>query len=307
MFVEQIPINKIKLPKFLLRPVLENSVRFEELKDSMRDIGLLQPITVRPIGEWFEVIVGNHRFHSAKALHWETIPCIIREATDEQVLVWQIQENAIGVETEPIQYAVQIERLMQNNPDLTISRLSVMLRKSPKWISNVLSLTKLKEPYRKMVQRSELKLQAAYELAHLPRVLQDQYIKPALTLPLKELVPLIRGAIKEYRQAIHDGVITSWVERLKPVPYLRLYREIVSEWEKPTEAVQIMKTEGCETLLDAWKSALAWCLHYTTDDLVEQERIISSRQRKQERAEESRKKAREKLRILRKKHEGLDF
>ncbi len=291
-----IPLDNIRPPKFLLRPVRRDSVRYAELLDSIQAFGLLQPIMVRPVDAEYEVVFGNHRYTCCKQLHLETIDCIIRELSDSDVLCMQLQDNAIRVETQPIEYAVQLERLMEQSPDLTVPKLALLIKKSPEWISKVLMLRNLHADIKQHLRRGELKLTVAYELARLPKNIQTDYLSIVLVRPATETIPLIRARLKEYREAAHRGFIQDWVDRIEPYPYLRKFIEIVNEFKTPSEAGQVLQATDAKTVFDAWKAALAWVLHLDPSGCVEQQRLIDKRQATVQRAAEKRIKDREKLR-----------
>ena len=304
----EIALENIRPPRYILRPVKKHTVAYLELIDSIKDSGLWQPIFVRPLEDGsYEIVDGYYRFTCYKQLHFETIPCFIRELTDHEVLSVQIQTNAIRAETQPVEFAVQIERLMQAHPDLSLPKLSIMLRKSEGWISKTLSLRKLRSKYQTMVKRSELRLMQAYELARLPQALQDNYINEAIKLPAVDFVKLVRRELKEYREAVHRGHIQKWVDRIKPVPYLRPFQALASEHANPREAGPVLIKMAAKSAMDGWKACLAWVLHYDPDGLAEQEEMIEARRQRVLSAELRRQKSRERLKVLREQHEGIVF
>lgn len=83
----------------------------EELARSIRDHGLINPITVRPVYDdvhpnirsWYEVVAGNRRFKAAQIADLEQVPCIVRELTDDQVLDIQIDENLHRQDVPPLE------------------------------------------------------------------------------------------------------------------------------------------------------------------------------------------------------------
>ena len=77
--IEDVDIYKIKSPEFLHRiPITE------DLYDSIKEKGLLQPIIVRPVDNYFEIVAGNRRFESCKKLGWKKIICHIVELDDKE-------------------------------------------------------------------------------------------------------------------------------------------------------------------------------------------------------------------------------
>ena len=95
---EFLPVAVLREPKNKLRIVDKESVAYLELRDSIRDHGILQPLLVRPVEGGYEIIEGLYRIRVPRRVGLEKVPCIIREATDDEVLVLQLQANAISPE-----------------------------------------------------------------------------------------------------------------------------------------------------------------------------------------------------------------
>lgn len=300
MELQIIPLELIKPPRYILRPVLKATVAYQEMLDSIRDNGLWQPILVRPVGHYYEVVDGFYRFSCCKDLRFKMIPCIIRIITDDEILWIQIQTNAIRPETKPVEFLAQIESIMQRYPDLNIPRLSILLRKSIPWLENILSLKRLRPKYLEVVKSGNISLTNAYELARLPKALQDSFIEPAIKLPVKDFKRLVRTEVKKYREKIHRSFLEDR-DRIKPVPYFRRYWEVVNEYEKPSIAGKILEQAKAKTIFEAWKACLSWVLHLDSDALIEQEKMIEKRKEQEDQAIKRRKQDRRKLEQLRKK------
>lgn len=92
--VQEIPIDRIKMPKFSLRPLDQTKVN--ELVQSIRNQGLLQPITVRPVADGFELVFGLHRLEAYKKLAIdgpETIAAYVRSVNDTDAFLMAEIEN----------------------------------------------------------------------------------------------------------------------------------------------------------------------------------------------------------------------
>jgi ParB/RepB/Spo0J family partition protein len=302
MDLKYIEPNKIRQPKYLLRPVRKHSVEYQEMLDSIRDHGLWQPILVRPLRNGqYEVVEGNWRLNCCKQLRFETVPCVIRKLTDDEVLLAQLQANGIRPETTPVEFAERLEQIMRRQPDLTVPKLAQMIRKSPQWIRRVLRLTNLKSTYSQMTRRGEIPLESAAALARLPQASQDAFIQQAVTMPVKEFVKLANAEVKRYREASKNGYIEGLrVNQEQPVPYLRKVPEIRAEFSKPAAAGPVLLKTKAQSPLDGWKACMAWILHMDPESLEEQEQMIVARRDQQRRAEERRKLERQQLRELRK-------
>ena len=198
---EFLPVAVLREPKNKLRIVDKESVAYLELRDSIRDHGILQPLLVRPVEGGYEIIEGLYRLTGAKEVGLEKVPCLIREATDDEVLVLQLQANAISPDTQLAEYAQQLKKLMQRDPNMTKRELACLIRKSPQWISKCLDLTRLLRNIQVMVDRGEIPAENAYMLAKIPRSMQMDYVDRAKIMPRKEF----RSFGGSLREAVHGG------------------------------------------------------------------------------------------------------
>ena len=98
-----------------------NSSRVDELAESMREIGLLNPICVKPAKHYrgaaqidaFDIVAGNHRYQAALKLKWSEIDCIVLEMDDLHAELAEIDENLIRCPLTPAQEAAAIFRRKQ--------------------------------------------------------------------------------------------------------------------------------------------------------------------------------------------------
>ena len=90
--VRQLPIDSISPQRYELRKLDPKTV--EDLERSIRAVGLLQPIMVRPRDSGrFEVVFGNHRLLACEATDLHTIPALVRETTAQEAFLLQVTEN----------------------------------------------------------------------------------------------------------------------------------------------------------------------------------------------------------------------
>jgi ParB/RepB/Spo0J family partition protein len=303
MDLAHVDIKLIHPPKFMLRPVRTASIEYAEMLDSIRDNGVLQPILVRRLdnGE-YEVVEGNWRFTCCTQLRMETIPCLIRDMSDDQVKVTQLVANGIRPETSPVEFSERLAQFLHNNPDMTVPMMAVLIRKSPQWIRNILRLTKLRAEYSLMVRRGEIPLTSACILARLPPEYQDTLIQKAQTLTTKEFNKLAHSELKRLREASRNAYINNHpVNQPKPVPNLRRFVELRSEFERPTAAGPTLLKMAAKTAMDGWSSCMAWIMHMDPDSLVDQEKMVEDRRNVELRAVERRRKERRALQKLREK------
>ena len=95
--MEVIVVPDIELKKIQpnrLNPRLEfTKAGLDELTDSIKQVGLLEPIIVRPIGDMYEVVVGERRYRAAQQAGLDKVPVIIRDYTDDQIMGLNLIEN----------------------------------------------------------------------------------------------------------------------------------------------------------------------------------------------------------------------
>lgn len=118
----------------------EESLR--ELANSIKELGVIQPITVRKIGENFQLVSGERRFRASKFIGNKTIPAYIRTANDQEMLEMALVENIQRKNLDPIEVALSYQRLI-DEIQLTQEELSVRVGKKRSTVTNYLRLLKL--------------------------------------------------------------------------------------------------------------------------------------------------------------------
>ncbi|MCA9073331.1 MAG: ParB/RepB/Spo0J family partition protein, partial [Planctomycetaceae bacterium] len=263
---QDIALSQIDPPIALLRMVDKGSVEYLELHDSVADVGYLCSISVRPTPGTpgrYQIIDGVHRYSVGVDLGFETIPAIIKEnVTDEDVLLMQLQGNAVGKETEPIEYASRLRRILHSNPSMTLAELGGKINKSAAWVKNRLSLLRLKAQYHKYVDRGEMPLGSALMLSKLPPRFQPDFVERALLLPAKDFKRIAAQAITEYRESVQQGKLESLTEKdWQPKPYLRPLNRVCRERDERLNGSLVIMKEGCQTPLDGFYAAIDWVLN----------------------------------------------
>ncbi|MBR4883441.1 MAG: ParB/RepB/Spo0J family partition protein [Bacteroidales bacterium] len=120
-----------------------NLEAIEELSQSIKLLGLIQPITVRPIGEGqYQIISGERRYHASKLAGIKTIPAYIRETDDNGMLEMAIVENIQREDLDAIEVAVSFQRLI-DECNLTQEAMADRVGKKRATVTNYLRLLKL--------------------------------------------------------------------------------------------------------------------------------------------------------------------
>ncbi|MFM1878359.1 MAG: hypothetical protein RLZZ241_1225 [Bacteroidota bacterium] len=120
-----------------------NEEALEELADSIRELGLIQPITVRKLGfNRYQLVSGERRYRASKRIGLETIPAYIRLANDQESLEMALVENIQRQDLDPVEIALSYERLI-DEIGLTQELLSKRVGKKRSTITNYIRLLKL--------------------------------------------------------------------------------------------------------------------------------------------------------------------
>ena len=139
----------------------------EELADSIRSQGIIQPLIVRPQGEKYEIIAGERRFRAAQLAGLSQVPVIIRHIPDEAAIAIALIENIQRENLNPIEEASAFDRLIAEF-GMTHQQVAEAVGKSRASVSNLLRLLVLPEEVRTMLERGQLEMGHARTLITLP-------------------------------------------------------------------------------------------------------------------------------------------
>ena len=164
-------INEIEIDKIVANP---NQPRREfapealkELADSIREIGIIQPITLRKLDdETYQIIAGERRFRASQLAGLTTIPAYIRTADDENVMEMALIENIQREDLNAVEIALAYQHLMEEY-NLTQERLSERVGKKRATITNYLRLLKLPAPIQMGLQKKQIDMGHARALVTL--------------------------------------------------------------------------------------------------------------------------------------------
>jgi len=138
----EIPISSISPNPKQPRQVFDEEA-LEELKASIREVGLLQPIVVREVGpDKYELVMGERRWRAAQAVGRETIPAIVRDTRDDAMLRDALLENIHRVNLNPLEEASAYQQLLEEF-GVTHEELARRIGRSRPQISNTIRLLNL--------------------------------------------------------------------------------------------------------------------------------------------------------------------
>ena len=147
--LKNIAIDEIKPNENQPRKTFDQD-KIAELADSIKEHGVIQPIVVRPFGEFYEIVAGERRWRAAREAGLKDLPCVVRELSDEENMLFAIIENMQREDLNPVEEAEGLERMISSF-GLTQEEVSKSVGKSRPYITNSLRLLKLPEEIRNMM------------------------------------------------------------------------------------------------------------------------------------------------------------
>ncbi|WP_226643912.1 ParB/RepB/Spo0J family partition protein [Microbulbifer variabilis] len=166
----------------------------QELADSIRAQGIMQPIVVRGVGEQsYEIIAGERRWRAAQLAGLEKVPTIVRSVSDEAAIAMALIENIQREDLNPVEEAVALKRL-QDEFKLTQQEVADAVGKSRSAVTNLLRLLSLSEEVRTFLERGDLELGHAKALLGLSGATQRSAARQVVerSLTVRQTEALVR-------------------------------------------------------------------------------------------------------------------
>lgn len=161
-----LPVEWVHRGKYQPRTDMHEDA-LQELAESIRSQGVMQPIVVRPMAaEKFEIIAGERRWRATQIAGLDTIPAIIKTVSDESAVAMALIENIQRENLNPIEEAMALKRL-QDEFELTQQEVANAVGKSRATVTNLLRLMSLNPDVRKMLEHGDLEMGHARALLSL--------------------------------------------------------------------------------------------------------------------------------------------
>ncbi|GEN28492.1 chromosome partitioning protein [Halovibrio variabilis] len=171
--LERVPLGQLTRGKYQPRRDIQPEA-LEELADSIRAQGVMQPIVVRPIGvDRYEIIAGERRWRAAQLAELDVIPAVIREVSDEVALALALIENIQRENLNAIEEAMALKRLGDEFA-LTQQQIADAVGKSRTQVANLLRLLALDPEVQTLLERGDLDMGHARALLTLNSAQQRQ-------------------------------------------------------------------------------------------------------------------------------------
>ncbi len=154
--VQEIKVNELRPNPYQPRKHFQQEA-IDELKDSILEHGILQPLVVRKSIKGYEIVVGERRFRAAKEAKLETVPAVVRELTEQQMMELAILENLQREDLNPIEEAMAYQTLMEKLK-LTQEEVAKRLSKSRPHIANHVRLLSLPANIQELISNGKISM-----------------------------------------------------------------------------------------------------------------------------------------------------
>jgi len=155
--LRQLPVELLQRGKYQPRRDI-NAEALEELANSIRSQGIMQPLVVRQLAdEQYEIIAGERRWRAAQQAGLDTVPVIIREVSDEAAIAMALIENIQREDLNAMEESLALQRLQQEF-QLTQQQVADAVGKSRSAVTNLMRLTSLEIEVQRLLERGDLEL-----------------------------------------------------------------------------------------------------------------------------------------------------
>lgn len=170
--LNEIPVDQICRGRYQPRREMDNET-LEELANSIRAQGVMQPIVIRPVETGYEIIAGERRWRAAQMAGLDAIPAVIRDVPDEAAIAMALIENIQRENLNPVEEAIALQRLQQEF-ELSQQEVAEAVGKSRSAVANLLRLLNLSDEVRTFLERGDIEMGHARALLPLSAELQLQ-------------------------------------------------------------------------------------------------------------------------------------
>ncbi|GLX80587.1 ParB/RepB/Spo0J family partition protein [Thalassotalea eurytherma] len=194
--LKSLPIDMLQPGKYQPRKDMSPEA-LEELSDSIKAQGVIQPVVVRAIDDnKFEIIAGERRWRAAQIAKLEEIPCLIKNVQDEAAVAIALIENIQREDLNAMEEAIALDRLLTEF-ELTHQEVADAVGKSRTTVSNLLRLNNLNEEVKTLLEHGDLEMGHARALLALENDVQTNTARAVVAkeLTVRETEALIKKVL----------------------------------------------------------------------------------------------------------------
>ncbi len=204
--LRKLPVEWLQSGKYQPRKDMSQDA-LEELANSIRAQGVIQPIVVRPLGEQsFEIIAAERRWRASQLARLEVVPCIVKDVPDEAAVAIALIENIQREDLNAIEEAVALQRLLTEF-ELTHQQVAEAVGKSRTTVTNLLRLNQLNDDVKRFVEHGDLDMGHARALLALSGQAQSELAKLVAQkgLTVRDTEKLVQKALEPAKARVEPA------------------------------------------------------------------------------------------------------
>jgi len=219
--VKEVSVNEIRPNPYQPRKEFAQSA-IDELAESIKEHGIIQPLIVRKSIKGYELVAGERRLRAAKVTGLKRVPVVVKAYTDQQLMEIALIENLQRENLNPLEEAEAYEKLIAHH-DYTQEQLAKRIGKSRPHVANMLRLLQLPDGIRQMVSSADLSMGHARALLTVSEEkVQQQLAKDVVDkgLSVRQLEELVKQLsvsreTKKKKTAKSEPILIAMEERLR--------------------------------------------------------------------------------------------
>ncbi|MEO0234546.1 MAG: ParB/RepB/Spo0J family partition protein [candidate division WOR-3 bacterium] len=237
--VRNIPIVNIKPNPFQPRKVFKDE-ELKELAESIKENGVLQPITVRRVGDHYEIVTGERRFRACKLLGMKDIPAIVKELSNDKMVEWALIENVQREDLNVVEEAEAYKELAEKF-NLTHEEISKKVGKSRAHITNILRVLELEDSIKELLKENKISFGHAKVLLSIKEPLRRKHLAERVyreDLSVRDLEKLLSSGEEKHIKT-HEKKKSVHLKDLENKLSEKLSRKVIVKYRKGKGSINL--------------------------------------------------------------------
>ncbi len=237
--VRNIPISNIKPNPFQPRKIFKDE-ELKDLADSIKENGVLQPITVRRVGEHYEIVTGERRYRACKLLGFKDIPAIVKDISNDKMVEWALIENVQREDLNVVEEAEAYRDLVEKF-NLTHEDISKKVGKSRAHITNILRVLELEDNIKDLLKENKISFGHAKVLLSIKEPLRRKHLAERVfkeDLSVRDLEKLLSSGEEKHLKT-HEKKKSVHLKDLENKLSEKLSRKVVVKYKKGKGSISL--------------------------------------------------------------------
>lgn len=237
--IRNIPIANIKPNPFQPRKVFKDE-ELKELAESIKENGVLQPITVRRVGDHYEIVTGERRFRACKLLGMKDIPAIVKDLSNDKMVEWALIENVQREDLNVVEEAEAYKELAEKF-NLTHEEISKKVGKSRAHITNILRVLELEDNIKDLLKENKISFGHAKVLLSIKEPLRRKHLAERVfkeDLSVRDLEKLLSSGEEKHLKT-HEKKKSVHLKDLENKLSEKLSRKVVVKYKKGKGSISL--------------------------------------------------------------------